>query len=148
MAPILIDTNVLVYIFDHHDERRQERALNLVKSLESINQGRFSAQCLAEFFSVVTRKLIPPLSPSEAIKAIELWMNAFPIYPLTSSIVLEAARGVRDHHLAYYDAQIWATARFNQIPLVFSEDFQDGRALEGVRFINPFSSEFNLGAWV
>jgi predicted nucleic acid-binding protein len=52
-----------------------------------------------------------------------------------------------DHSLAYYDAQIWATARLNQIPLIFSEDFQDGQTLEGVRFVNPFSAQFELRDW-
>jgi predicted nucleic acid-binding protein len=62
--------------------------------------------------------------------------------------VLEAARGVRDHGLAYYDAQVWAAARLNKIPIIFSEDFQDGRILEGVRFANPFSQSFDLEAWL
>ena len=63
-------------------------------------------------------------------------------------VVLEAGRGVRDHHLSYYDAQIWAAARLNQVPLVFSEDFQDGRVLEGVRFVNPFTPGFVLESWL
>ena len=29
-------------------------------------------------------------------------------------IVLEALRGVRDHQISYYDAQIWASARLNR----------------------------------
>lgn len=62
-------------------------------------------------------------------------------------IVLEAARGARDHGLAYYDAQIWASARLNQVPTIFSEDFTDGQVLEGVRFINPFSTNFRLEDW-
>jgi predicted nucleic acid-binding protein len=62
-------------------------------------------------------------------------------------IILEAVRGVRDHTLAYYDAQIWASARLNQIPVVFSEDFQDGLTLEGVRFINPFGDGFSIEDW-
>jgi predicted nucleic acid-binding protein len=63
-------------------------------------------------------------------------------------IVLEAARGVRDRSLSYYDAQIWATARLNQIPLVFSEDFTDGSVIEGVRFVNPLAGDFRLESWV
>jgi predicted nucleic acid-binding protein len=62
-------------------------------------------------------------------------------------IVLEAGRGARDHGLAYYDAQIWAAARLNQVTTVFSEDFSDGQTLEGVRFVNPFASGFRLEDW-
>jgi predicted nucleic acid-binding protein len=30
------------------------------------------------------------------------------------------------------------------VPNVLSEDFSDGSLLEGVKFINPFSSRFNM----
>ena len=36
---------------------------------------------------------------------------------LTPAIALGAVRGVRDHQLGYYDAQIWAAAQINQISL-------------------------------
>jgi len=45
------------------------------------------------------------------------------------------------------DAQ-WATARLNQVPVVFSEDFRSGSLLEGVRFVNPFLPEFLLEEWL
>lgn len=44
--------------------------------------------------------------------------------------------------------QIWATARMNQIPTIFSEDFNTGSTLEGVQFINPFSKTFSLEEWM
>jgi predicted nucleic acid-binding protein len=88
------------------------------------------------------------LSIDQAIVQVEKWSNSFPVFNLTPQIVLEAARGVRDHGLAYYDSQIWAAARLNQIPVVFSEDFQDVQVLEGVRFANPFAGKFDVEAWV
>jgi hypothetical protein len=39
------------------------------------------------------------------------------------------------------DSLIWATARLNQVGLVFSEDFPHEQIVEGVRFINPFFTE-------
>jgi predicted nucleic acid-binding protein len=47
------------------------------------------------------------------------------------------------YQLSYYDAQIWAVARLNRIPLVLSEDFSDGSVIEGVRFANPFADGFD-----
>jgi len=73
--------------------------------------------------------------------------RAWPVLPLTAIIVLEATRGVHQHKLAYWDAQLWATARLNQIPVIFSEDFQSGGTIEGVKFINPLASDFNLETW-
>jgi predicted nucleic acid-binding protein len=49
--------------------------------------------------------------------------------------------------LAYLDAQIWASAQLNQIPVIFSEDFQDGRILEGVWFVNSFKMGFDMAEW-
>ena len=77
-----------------------------------------------------------------------LLARVWPVFDLTRLIVLEAGRGVRDHRLSYYDAQLWATARLNQVPTVFSEDFRDGAVVEGIRFVNPFSSGFVLESWV
>jgi predicted nucleic acid-binding protein len=66
----------------------------------------------------------------------------------TAMVVQEAARGVQDHRLPFHHAQIWASARLNQVPVIFSEDFANGSILEGVRFINPFASGFALDPWV
>jgi len=31
------------------------------------------------------------------------------------------------------------------VPVVVSEDFQEGATLEGVTFVNPFGKDFSLG---
>jgi predicted nucleic acid-binding protein len=146
MPPILLDTNILVYVFDIREPERQSLALGLVERMEREGVGRLSVQSLGEFFNVATRKL--SLSPAAMYIQVERWREVFPVFNLTPQIVLEAARGVRDHKLAYYDAQIWAAARLNQIPVLFSEDFQDGLILEGVRFANPFLPTFDLESWL
>jgi len=140
-----VDTNILVYTFDPRDIERQEKAIGLLRQLEERGVGRLSVQCLAEFVNATVVKL--RLSADEAIVNVERWQSIFQVFNLTPQIVLEAARGVRDHGLAYYDAQIWAAARLNQVPVVFSEDFQDGQFLEGVRFVDPFSERFVLNEW-
>ena len=147
MAPILIDTNLLIYLYDQNEPERQSPAMDVLDRLELMGLGRLSVQNLAEFFSVSTRKLSPPLSPKEALEQVNLLTRVWPVVNLTPLIVLEAARGVRDYQMSYCDAQIWATARLNQIPTIFSEDFNVGATLEGVQFVNPFASEFVLDNW-
>jgi len=145
MPSILLDTNVLVYAFDVRQSSLQKRAKAIILKAEETSAGCLSVQCLGEFFRVVTAKMQLPVN--EMFKQVEYWQSAFPVFSLTPQIVLEAARGVRDYQLPYYDAQIWASARLNQIPVIFSEDFQDGQKLEGVRFINPFANKFVLEEW-
>lgn len=61
-----------------------------------------------------------------------------------TDVVAEAVRGVVQHGLPYFDAQIWAAARVHRILVVLSEDFQDGRTIEGVSFRDPFARQFRL----
>ena len=146
--PLLIDTNLLVYAFDQNDPVRQDRAVKLLREIELRGIGRLSVQALAEFYSASTRRLRPPLTPDMAFDHIERLARAFLILDLTPQVVLEAARGARDHHLNYWDAQVWAIARLNQIAIVLSEDFSAGASsLEGVRFVDPLAAEFDLPAW-
>jgi predicted nucleic acid-binding protein len=147
MPPVLIDTNVLIYTYDHQDPRRQEQAIRLLQALQASSAGRLSVQCLAEFASASTHKIAPPLTRAEAVEQVERWARAFLVYNLTPQIVLTAVRGARDHRLSYYDAQLWATALLNQVLVIFSEDFASGSSLEGVRLVNPFAPEFALNDW-
>jgi predicted nucleic acid-binding protein len=147
MTPILIDTNLLVYLYDPNSPEKQKRAELVLDRLQRLGTGCLSAQNPAEFFSAATRKLDPPLTPAQAYEQISLLIEAWTILDLTPMIVLEAARGAREHGLAYYDAQVWAAARLNQVTTVFSEDFSDGQLLEGVRFVNPFAPGFRLEDW-
>ncbi len=148
MARYLLDTNVLVYTFDAGEVAKQRRALDIVaRSGQSALPGDravLPAQVLAEFARVVMGKLVPPLSPTEAYRQIELYERVFPVLPLTPAVVLEAVRGVREHGFAYFDAQVWAAAKLNQVPVVLSEDFAAGSTVEGVTFLNPFDEAFDL----
>ena len=148
---ILLDTDVLVYAHDPGDFDRMRDAIQILDELQVRGEGVLSAQCLAEFFSVITRPkggLLPRLSVPGALDQIQTLAKVFQVFDLTQYIVLEAARGVRDYGLSYFDAQIWATARLNQIPVIFTEDFQDNQILDGVQFINPFSKTFDLVSWI
>jgi len=148
MTVVLLDTNVLVYAFDRGEPEKRELAMQLVLDLQQNAIGCLSVQSLSEFFNAVTRGAKPKLSIDEALQSVQEYLLAFPIFLLTPSVVLEAARGVRDHSLSFYDAQLWAIALINDIPVIFSEDFQDGQVLEGIRFVNPFAKGFDLEKWI
>ena len=147
-AKFFVDTNILVYAYDRSEPRKQHQALALMDALVTGGLGAISVQVLSEFFVVVTRKLPEPLSVSEAYDRIEQFLRFWPVCNLTGMVALEAARGVRDHQLSFWDAQIWAAARLNQIHIVLSEDFNSGQVIEGVRFINPFDETFRLHDWL
>ena len=145
MASILVDTNILVYAYDPRDPAKNIQAQTVLKALHEHKVGYLSVQTLAEFMNA-TRKLAIPITT--ALNYAQAFAISWPILTLTPQVVLEAARGVHEHLLPYYDAQIWATARLNQIPVIFSEDFSSGSTLEGVRFVNPFAATFRLEEWL
>jgi predicted nucleic acid-binding protein len=144
MALVLVDTNVLLYSYDGREPAKNAQAISVLERLRDQKNGCLSVQNLAEFMNSA-RKI--NLTDENAYAYVAWFTASWSILGLTPSIVLEAARGRRDHSLAYYDAQIWATAKLNQIPAIFSEDFNSGSTLEGVRFVNPFAPTFNLDDW-
>lgn len=146
--PALIDTNLLVYLFDPADRIKQDQSREVLNELHLYQAGGLSVQCLTEFFNVTTRGAQPLMKPATALQQVERFQALYPVFSLTTPIVLEAGRGVRDYQLAYYDAQLWATAHLNQLTLILSEDFQNGRVIEGVRFVNPFADDFRLMDWL
>jgi predicted nucleic acid-binding protein len=141
---IMVDTNVLLYAYDRGEPVKQPRSLAVLDRLIMHDLGVLTSQVLAEFFVNATRKLQPPLTIEEAYDRIQNYLLSWKILDITGAIVLEAVRGVRTYQMAYWDAQIWASAKMNQVPVVFSEDFGKGVIIEGVRFVNPFGSNFNI----
>ena len=147
MGEVLIDTNILIYAHQPADTEKYDRALRTIDTLMASGLGRLSAQILGEFLSATTRGRRPILTVHDALRQATLLAEALPVFDLTALIVMEAGRGVREHRFSYFDAQIWATARLNQVPTIFTEDFTTGRRLEGVQFLNPLLPKFDLARW-
>jgi len=145
-SALLVDSNVLVYAMDRGEPNKRARAARLVDELRTAGNAAISTQILAEFFSASTRRLRHPLAPGDAMRMLATLADTFTVCEVTLSIVLEAARGAAEHQMSYWDAQVWATAKLNQIPVVLSEDLQGWKSLEGVRFLNPFADGFELPA--
>ena len=144
---VLVDTNVLVYAYDRSEPERQRQAQWILDRLALAGTGVIDTQIMAEFFVAVTRRISVPLSVDEAYERIQNYTRSWPVLRISEMVVLEAVRGVRDYQFSFWDAQVWAAARLNQIAAVFSEDFNTGSQIEGVTFINPFSADFRFEEW-
>lgn len=140
---VLIDTNVVVYAYHDDDRDKQSRARQILDRLSGNQLGRLSTQVLGEVFRVLTGKRRPTVPVTDAVVHLEALARLWPVYVITPVVVIEAARGVRDHQLNFWDAQIWATARLNQVPTILTEDAPPRGVLEGVRYLNPFAPAFD-----
>ena len=145
-AVILLDSNVLVYAVDRREPEKGRTARELLGGLSRSRRAAGSTQTLGEFFLVATRGIPDALSADDAAMMVRHFNALWLMQPITTHTMLEAIRGHLRYGLPYWDAQLWATARLNHVPLVLSEDFADGSEVEGVRFANPFAGDFDLQA--
>jgi predicted nucleic acid-binding protein len=131
---------------DRREPAKRDRAREVLRRVGGAGYAALPAQVLSGFANACLRKLEPRPDPAAVRREVESLLLAFPVLPLTGPMVLETLRGVWEHLLAYYDAQVWAVARLGQVGVVLSEDFNPGAMLDGVSFANPLDPAFDLAA--
>ena len=130
-----VDTNVLVYLFDADAPEKRARARELLR--EERDSIVLSIQVLGEFYVTVTRKFAESLSLETATRAVEAF-SRFRVQPVHAETVSAAIRRSRSAMLSYWDALIVEAALKAGAGVLFTEDLQDGRRIEGLQIVNPF----------
>ena len=130
-----LDANILVYAADSEAGERHRAAVDLVRRA-SRGDCVLTLQSLGEFFHVVTRK--GKVAPSNAATLIERLRATFPVQAAGVDALDAAVPAILQHQLSFWDALLWATVQQAGCRLLLSEDFQDGRKLGQVSFLNPF----------
>lgn len=143
MSAVFVDTNVLIYAVDARDAVKHDAAARVLLRI-GLEDTCISPQVLSEYASVLTHPSKHAMSPRDVIPDVVHMGTAWRVLPVTADIVVAALEAEERWQLAYYDAQIWATAALNGVPVVFSEDFTHGMVLGEVRFLNPFAEGFDL----
>ena len=129
---VFLDTNVLLYLLSA-DAEKADRAEALVAA-----GGQVSVQVLNEFAAVASRKLAMSWSDiRETLSAVRASCRVAPLSVETHDLGLDLVERV---HLSFYDALIVAAATLGKCRVLFSEDMQDGRAIDGVTIRNPFAA--------
>ena len=134
-AKFTLDTNVLIYAVDSSEGAKHSLAAAILLRAARSKQP-LMLQSLNEFSNVVRRKNLMSLEMLNRVLTDH--RNAFSLQPSSIEDLLEALRANEEHNLPLWDALFWATARRSGCRLILSEDFQDGRELGGVHFVNPF----------
>jgi predicted nucleic acid-binding protein len=129
------DTNVLVYADDKAAPAKQRRALALVTEHRRARTGVVSLQVLQEYFVTVTRKL--SLDASIARRKVEL-LAEFQVAAPEVADILAAIDLHRLHNLSFWDALVIRSAKQSGCIVLFSEDMQHTRDIEGLQIVNPF----------
>ena len=136
---VLVDTNVLVYLFDAQEPAKQARAREVVSELARDSSLVVSSQVLSELYVTVTRKLAYPLEASAALRALAD-LAVYPVVAIDAALVLRAASRAVAEQVAYWDALILEAAVEAGAGTVYSEDLQHGRTYQGVTVVDPFAA--------
>ena len=140
----LVDTNIFVYAYLDDDSNRSPIAREVLDELSRRGTGCVSTQVLNELFVRLTRGVQDRRKIEEASENVSALIADWQVLDTTTDIVLEALHGVTRYQLAYWDSLLWAAAKLNGVPYILSEDFSHGQTLDGVTFLNPFTSGFTL----
>jgi predicted nucleic acid-binding protein len=138
----LVDTNVLVYKYDHRFPDKQRKAEDVLRKGIEERSIRLPHQAIIEFVAVATRPLgkdPPLLSPSDARREAEEMLTIYDVLYPGEALVRLALRGAAAYQLSWFDAHLWAYAEHHGVSEILSEDFQDGRLYGTVRIRNPFA---------
>lgn len=130
-----LDTNILFYAMDRDAGDRHKTAAQIVHRA-SDTDCVLALQVLGEFYAAVTGKNQMPAAEAEA--QVMDWMKLFPVVSATSKSLKKALTAVNQHMISFWDALLWATTCEAHVTVLITEDFQQNRVIEGVRFCNPF----------
>jgi predicted nucleic acid-binding protein len=130
-----LDSNVLVYTDDRGEPRKQEAALGLLESCRRRSSGVVSSQVLQEYFAAATRKL--GVAAEIARRKVELFAR-FDLVLIGLEDILGAIDLHRLHGFSVWDALIVRAATRSGCSVLYSEDLQAGRRIEGLEIVNPF----------
>jgi predicted nucleic acid-binding protein len=134
-ARSFFDTNVLIYADDKAAPAKQRRALDLLAEHRRARTGVVSLQVLQEYFATVTRKL--RVDAAIARRKVEL-LAEFDVAVPEFADILAAIDLHRLHGFSFWDALILRAAKQAGCSVLFSEDLQQSRDIDGVRIVNPF----------
>jgi len=125
------DTNCLLYLLSA-DTGKAQRAEELVA-----DGGVISIQVLNEFASVALRKL--GMTIPEIQECLEPIRHVCVIEPVTLETHLRGLELAQRYGFSIYDSMIVAAALLAGCEILYSEDWQDGQRIEGLRISNPFA---------
>lgn len=130
-----VDTNILIYVKDPRDARKQAVAASLTSSL---TDGVLLWQVACEYVAA-SRKLAAYGHTIE-----QAWLDVRRLQTswttkLPSWMVMERAEKLMSNYrLSFWDAMVVAACLEGGVTRLYSEDFDNSAAATGLEVVNPF----------
>jgi len=136
-AKFFVDTNILLYAGSNAAEDQAKR--QIARGLLTRPDIGFSAQVLQEFYAVAVTKQRLKMTHDEALAVLQS-LAAFPVWPVTRNLVLEAIVAKQRYGISYWDAAIIAASKQMGCGTLYSEDLNAGQNYDGVTVVDPFAA--------
>jgi predicted nucleic acid-binding protein len=133
---VFVDTNVLVYLFDDSEPKKQAKARKLLEGEK--RELVVSTQVLQELYVALTKGRDPIATPEIAEQAVRE-ASGYSVVQVDVPLVLSAIESSRKHRLSFWDALIVRAASHHDCGTLLSEGLNDGQVIDGVTVENPFA---------
>lgn len=133
---LAFDSNILIYAADSRERDKHLAAARLLGDALRSGKALLPAQVLGEFCWARTRK--HKLDPAGTLGFVNVWRAAARVESYDDTDILTAIEASRTHRIPFWDALVWAVCERTGVPVLVSEDFQNGRRLGRVTFLDPF----------
>ena len=133
---VFIDTNLLVYRLDQREPQKRQHLERWLADVVDEHEVVITTQVLIELRSVVSRKLQPPLGPTQTHDLLEA-LSGFEVITTDENLVLDADYLAITEHLSWFGALIAEAALRSRCSVLYSEDFGHGRTIQGLSVTNP-----------
>ncbi len=138
-ARVFVDTNILVYLFDHGEPKKRAAAARDLEREGSASELVVSTQVLQELYVSLTRGKKPLASPELAQDAVEA-AAGYTTVVVDTPLVLAAIGLCRKDRLSFWDALVVSAAARAGCDRILTEDLNEGQVIEGVRVENPLTA--------
>lgn len=133
-----LDTNVLVYLFDHDAPEKQAIARRLLDEAMTSRRGTISTQVVQEFVHLALRKFRQPMALSECREYLQTVLLPLCQHFPSISTYDRAVLVLQETGYTFYDALIVTAAIESGCRVLYTEDLPHDRVVQSVRIMNPF----------
>jgi len=135
MKKVFIDANIIVYANDKRSVKKQQIAIDIVKSLMKDRTGTISTQVLQEYAYVAIHKL--KQSQDVVLRQLKL-LESFEVINQSPAQIRQAVEIMHLYKIGFWNACIISNAEHANCTEIYSEDLTTGQFYSGIQIVNPF----------
>jgi predicted nucleic acid-binding protein len=137
-TPVFVDSNLWIYLFLKEKEDKYVVVENLLRKYSKECTITISYQVLNEVAVNLKKK---GFSEGKIRTIIETMEEAAIIVDFSKDILINASKLREKHSFSFWDSLVVSCSIAGNCEILFSEDMQDGRKIEGLHIENPFKSK-------